>query len=86
MAAELGTGPGCVRTCESMARLGLRGLETDLDRDRLSALRVPDRDGVSEPGRLEEAALGRDAGAAVEVLARCLTPAAGGLTGDTHHV
>ncbi|MFG2007312.1 GntR family transcriptional regulator [Spirillospora sp. NPDC048911] len=49
---------------------------------RWSALRVPDRDGVAEHRRLEEAALARDADTAAEVLAQHLTQTAAALTDD----
>ncbi|MBN6051906.1 hypothetical protein JYK22_08155, partial [Nonomuraea sp. RK-328] len=52
---------------------------------RFSAHRNPDRDGVSEHRRLEEAALARDAGTAAEVLTRHLTRTAAALTGGTDH-
>ncbi|MFJ2669223.1 GntR family transcriptional regulator [Streptomyces sp. NPDC087525] len=51
---------------------------------RWSAHRNPDRDGVAEHRRLEEAALARDADAAAEVLTRHLTRTAAGLTGCIH--
>ncbi|MFJ6181852.1 GntR family transcriptional regulator [Streptomyces sp. NPDC092295] len=51
---------------------------------RWSAHRNPDRDGVAEHRRLEEAALARDADAAAEVLTRHLTRTAAGLTGRIH--
>ncbi|MGX1909968.1 GntR family transcriptional regulator [Streptomyces phaeochromogenes] len=51
---------------------------------RWSAHRNPDRDGVDEHRRLEEAALARDADTAAEVLAQHLTQTAAGLTGSTH--
>ncbi|MFD6336926.1 GntR family transcriptional regulator [Streptomyces sp. NPDC060131] len=51
---------------------------------RWSAHRDPDRDGVAEHRRLEEAALARDADAAAEVLTRHLTRTAAGLTGCIH--
>ncbi|MFE7566443.1 GntR family transcriptional regulator [Streptomyces sp. NPDC057539] len=47
---------------------------------RWSAHRDPDRDGVDEHRRLEEAALARDADTAAEVLAEHLTLTAAGLT------
>ncbi|MFE6287125.1 GntR family transcriptional regulator [Streptomyces sp. NPDC057877] len=49
---------------------------------RWSAHRDPDRDGVAEHRRLEEAALARDADGAAEALARHLTLTAAALTGD----
>ncbi|MEF9915648.1 GntR family transcriptional regulator [Streptomyces sp. P5-A9] len=52
---------------------------------RWSAHRNPDRDGVAEHRRLEEAVLARDADTAAEVLIRHLTQTAAGLTGCTHH-
>ncbi|MCZ4516516.1 GntR family transcriptional regulator [Streptomyces sp. ActVer] len=52
---------------------------------RWSAHRNPDRDGVDEHRRLEEAALARDADTAAEVLAQHLTQTAAGLTDSTHH-
>ncbi|MEV0041445.1 GntR family transcriptional regulator [Streptomyces sp. NPDC050804] len=52
---------------------------------RWSAQRNPDRDGIDEHRRLEEAALARDADTAAEVLAQHLTLTAAGLTGCTHH-
>ena len=52
---------------------------------RWSAHRNPDRDGIEEHRRLEEAALARDADTAAEVLARHLTMTAAGLTGPTCH-
>ncbi|MFD1934025.1 MULTISPECIES: GntR family transcriptional regulator [Nonomuraea] len=52
---------------------------------RWSAHRNPDRDGVAEHRRLEEAALARDADTAAEALARHLTLTAAELTGCTHH-
>ena len=52
---------------------------------RWSARRTPGRDAVGEHGRLEEAALARDADTAAEVLARHLTMTAAGLTGCAHH-
>lgn len=48
---------------------------------RWSAHRAPDRDGVEEHRRLEEAALARDADAAAELLVRHLTLTAAGLVG-----
>ncbi|MDQ1023270.1 DNA-binding GntR family transcriptional regulator [Streptomyces umbrinus] len=51
---------------------------------RWSAHRNPDRDGVDEHRRLEEAALARDADTAAEVLAQHLTQTAAGLTGSPH--
>ncbi|MGW5589585.1 GntR family transcriptional regulator [Streptomyces sp. NPDC003857] len=51
---------------------------------RWSAQRTPERDGVGEHRRLEEAALARDADVAAEVLARHLTLTAAGLAGDTY--
>ncbi|GAA4606924.1 GntR family transcriptional regulator [Actinoallomurus liliacearum] len=48
---------------------------------RWSAQRNPDRDGIAEHRRLEEAALARDADTAAEVLARHLTLTAAGLAG-----
>ncbi|MYW02014.1 GntR family transcriptional regulator [Streptomyces sp. SID3343] len=51
---------------------------------RWSAHRNPDRDGVLEHRRLEEAALARDADTAAEVLTRHLTQTAAGLTDCTH--
>lgn len=50
---------------------------------RWSAHRHPDRDDVGEHGRLEEAALARDADTVTEVLAQHLTLTAAGLTGCT---
>ncbi|MEU6552880.1 GntR family transcriptional regulator [Streptomyces sp. NPDC046915] len=50
---------------------------------RLSTLRHPDRDGVGEHRRLEEAALARDADTAAEVLAQHLSQTAAGLTDRT---
>ncbi|WP_435591733.1 GntR family transcriptional regulator [Nocardia sp. bgisy118] len=50
---------------------------------RWSTYRNPDRDGVEEHRRLEEAALARDADAAAEALTRHLTLTAAALTGDT---
>ncbi|MGW0651898.1 GntR family transcriptional regulator [Streptomyces umbrinus] len=47
---------------------------------RWSAHRNPDRDGLDEHRRLEEAALARDADTAAEVLAQHLTQTAAGLT------
>ena len=47
---------------------------------RWSAHRNPDRDGVDEHRRLEEAALARDADTAAEVLVQHLTQTAAGLT------
>lgn len=47
---------------------------------RWSAHRNPDRDGIDEHRRLEEAALARDAETAAEVLAQHLTQTAAGLT------
>ncbi|MFE6176193.1 GntR family transcriptional regulator [Streptomyces sp. NPDC056464] len=47
---------------------------------RWSAHRHPDRDGVGEHGRLEEAALARDADTAAEVLTQHLTMTAAALT------
>lgn len=52
---------------------------------RLSTHRHPDRDGVGEHRRLEEAALARDADTAADVLAQHLTRTAAGLTGCTDH-
>ncbi|QKV90734.1 GntR family transcriptional regulator [Streptomyces sp. NA02950] len=52
---------------------------------RWSARRNPDRDGVVEHRRLEEAALARDADTAAEVLAQHLTMTAAVLTGCTDH-
>jgi DNA-binding GntR family transcriptional regulator len=52
---------------------------------RWSARRAPDRDSAGEHGRLEEAALARDADAAAEVLTRHLTLTAAALTGRTRH-
>jgi DNA-binding GntR family transcriptional regulator len=49
---------------------------------RWSAHRNPDRDGIGEHRRLEQAALARDADTAAEVLVRHLTLTAAGLTGD----
>ncbi|WP_211225567.1 GntR family transcriptional regulator [Amycolatopsis nigrescens] len=50
---------------------------------RWSAHRDPDRDGVEEHRRLEEAALARDADAAAEALTRHLTLTAAALTGES---
>ncbi|WP_433257870.1 GntR family transcriptional regulator [Streptosporangium sp. CA-135522] len=47
---------------------------------RWSAHRTPDRDGITEHRRLEEAALARDADTAAKVLAKHLTLTAAGLT------
>ncbi len=52
---------------------------------RWSAHRNPDRDGLLEHRRLEEAALARDADTAAEVLTRHLTRTAAGLTDRPHH-
>jgi DNA-binding GntR family transcriptional regulator len=52
---------------------------------RWSAHRNPDRDGIEEHRRLEEAALARDADTAAEILAQHLTLTAAGLTGRIHH-
>ncbi|MER7582618.1 GntR family transcriptional regulator [Kitasatospora sp. NPDC097691] len=52
---------------------------------RWSAHRNPDRDGLLEHRRLEEAALTRDADTAAEVLTRHLTQTAAGLTDCPHH-
>ena len=52
---------------------------------RWSAHRVPDRDHVGEHRQLEEAALAREADAAVELLSQHLTLTAAGLTGCTLH-
>ncbi|MFE0463349.1 GntR family transcriptional regulator [Kitasatospora sp. NPDC058965] len=49
---------------------------------RWSAHRTPDRDGIEEHRRLEEAALARDADTAAAVLARHLTLTAAALTED----
>jgi DNA-binding GntR family transcriptional regulator len=49
---------------------------------RWSAHRNPDRDGIGEHRRLEQAALARDADTAAEVLAQHLILTAAGLTGD----
>ncbi|MDJ1136997.1 GntR family transcriptional regulator [Streptomyces iconiensis] len=51
---------------------------------RWSAHRNPERDGVGEHRRLEEAALARDADTAAEVLTQHLTQTAAVLTGDSH--
>ncbi|MEV0029651.1 GntR family transcriptional regulator [Nocardia sp. NPDC050793] len=51
---------------------------------RWSTHRNPDRDGVDEHRRLEEAALARDADTAAETLARHLNLTAAGLTSGTH--
>ncbi|WP_327104157.1 GntR family transcriptional regulator [Nonomuraea glycinis] len=51
---------------------------------RWSARRTPGRDAVGEHGRLEEAALARDADTAAEVLTWHLTLTAAVLTGRTH--
>ncbi|WP_413099646.1 GntR family transcriptional regulator [Streptomyces sp. Inha503] len=50
---------------------------------RWSAHRNPDRDGIDEHRRLEEAAVARDADTAAEVLAQHLTRTAAALTGST---
>jgi DNA-binding GntR family transcriptional regulator len=52
---------------------------------RFAARRTPDRDGVDEHRRLEEAALARDADTAAEILARHLTQTAAALTDPAHH-
>ncbi|AUY53803.1 GntR family transcriptional regulator [Streptomyces sp. CB01881] len=52
---------------------------------RWSAHRNPDRDGLLEHRRLEEAALARDADTAAGVLTRHLTRTAAGLTDRPHH-
>jgi DNA-binding GntR family transcriptional regulator len=51
---------------------------------RWSTYRNPDRDGVGEHHRLEEAALARDADTASKALARHLTLTADGLSGRPH--
>jgi DNA-binding GntR family transcriptional regulator len=52
---------------------------------RWSTHRNPDRDGVEEHRRLEEAALARDAGTAAELLAQHVAMTAAALAGPTRH-
>jgi DNA-binding GntR family transcriptional regulator len=52
---------------------------------RWSTHRNPDRDGVEEHRRLEEAALARDADTAAELLARHVATTAAALAGPTRH-
>ncbi len=62
-------------------RLLIQGRPWSARERRHPAYRLPDRDGVGEHRRLEEAALARDADTAAEVLAQHLTLTAAGLTG-----